>query len=86
VSRFRFRCAVLSRKNLADVTKPLRYPVDMPSVKKRPVILSLPRKSPHRKAIATAVRELADLRKNDPKAYEALMKKSAGRTVNIVAG
>jgi hypothetical protein len=58
----------------------------MPAVKKRPVILSLPRKSPHRKAIAKAVRELADLRKNDPQAYEALMKKSAGRTVNIVPG
>jgi hypothetical protein len=64
----------------------MRYSPIMPAVKKRPVILSLPRKSPHSKAIAKAVRELADLRKNDPQDYEALMKKSAGRTVNIVPG
>jgi hypothetical protein len=58
----------------------------MPAVKNRPVILSLPRKSPHRKAIAKAVKYMADLRKNDPQAYEALIKKSAGRTVRIVPG
>ena len=76
----------LSGNNLTDDRIPMRYAPTMPVVKKRPVILSLPRKSPHSKAIAKAVRELADLRKNDPRAYKALMKKSAGRTVNIVPG
>ena len=35
------------------------------------MILPPHRRSPHRKAIAKAIQELADLRKNDPKAYEA---------------
>jgi hypothetical protein len=64
----------------------MRYSSTMPATKKRPVILLPLRRSPHRKAIAKAVKELADLRKNDPKAYEARIKKSAGREVNIVPG
>jgi Zn-dependent M32 family carboxypeptidase len=41
---------------------------------------------PFFKAIVKAVKELADLRKNDRKAYEALIKKYEGRTVRIVPG
>jgi len=73
-----------------DERRPMRYSIAMPAAKtkskKRPVILFPRHPSPHRKAIAKAVQELADLRKNDPKAYEALIKQYAGREVNIVPG
>jgi hypothetical protein len=58
----------------------------MPATKSRPTILSPLRPSPHGKAIAKAVQELADLRKNDPEAYRKLIKKYEGQTVRIVAG
>lgn len=66
----------------------MRYSTNMPATKtkKRPVILFPLRRSPHRKAIAKAIKEMADLRKNNPKAYEALIKQSAGREVRIVPG
>jgi len=71
---------------LTDAAILLRYFLPMPATKARPVILSPLRRSRHHKAIAKAVQELAELRKNDPKAYEALIKKSAGQTVRIVPG
>ena len=66
----------------------MRYSANVPATKtkKRPVILFPLRRSPHRKAIAKAIKEMADLHKNDPKAYEALIKKYAGREVTIVPG
>ena len=64
----------------------MHYHSTMPATKTRPTILSPLRPSRHRKAIAKAVQELADLRKNDPKAYEELIKKYEGQTVRIVAG
>jgi hypothetical protein len=83
---FAFEVPFLSRGNLADERMTMRYSLGMPATKKRPVILFPRRRSPNRKAIAKAIKEMADLRKNDPKAYEALIKKSAGRTVTIVPG
>jgi bifunctional N-acetylglucosamine-1-phosphate-uridyltransferase/glucosamine-1-phosphate-acetyltransferase GlmU-like protein len=38
------------------------------------------------KAIRKAVRELVAMRKNDPIAYEALIKKNAHRVIRIVPG
>jgi hypothetical protein len=80
----------LNRKNLTDEQTPMRYSYGMPATKtkirKRPVILSPLRRSPHHKAIVKAVQELANLRKNDPKAYEATIKQYAGREVHIVPG
>jgi hypothetical protein len=72
--------------NSTDERTPMRYFPTMPATKTRPVILPPLRRSRHHKAIVKAVKELADLRKNDRKAYETLIKKYEGRTVRIVPG
>ena len=64
----------------------MRYLVTMPATKARPVILHPLRRSRHHKAFVKAVKELADLRKSDRNAYEALIKQYEGRTVRIVPG
>ena len=64
----------------------MRYLVTMPATKARPVILPPLRRSRHHKAFVKAVKELADLRKSDRNAYEALIKQYEGRTVRIVPG
>jgi hypothetical protein len=56
------------------------------TAKVRPTILSLRRHSSRRKAIVKAVKELENLRKTDPKAYQALIKKYEGQVVRIVPG
>jgi hypothetical protein len=77
---------VVNRENSTDEKTGMRYSPIMPATKTRPTILFPRRRSPHRKAIAKAVQELADLRKNDPTAYRELIKKYEGQTVRIVPG
>jgi hypothetical protein len=51
-----------------------------------PIIEPRLRTSVPRRRIRAAVKRMADLRKNDPAAYRALIERTANQTVRIVPG
>ena len=58
----------------------------MPATPIRPAIRFRGRDTAKHRAMAKAVKELVVLRKKNPKAYQELIKKDAGRQVRIVPG
>ena len=73
------------RKNSTDEHAALRYIPSMAQTAFRPIILK-GRNPSRQRAIQKAVDELAALRKTDPAAYRAFLKKHAHREVRIVQG
>ena len=51
-----------------------------------PIIEPRLRTSVPRRAIRAAVKQMANLRKNDPAAYRALIQRTAHQTIRIVPG
>jgi hypothetical protein len=72
----------------SDKTASLRYTASMPAKVKYPPLIRRrnPRTSVPVKQIREAVRKVVEMEKNDPAAYEAMVKRNANKIVRIVPG